>query len=462
MLINVMEDFIRAEIARFLASKERALMLTGERYYKNDHDIIDRKRQYVDEEGKAHPEPNLANNRVPHAFLRALVDQKTGYLLGKPFSFQAESDAYGKALAELMDEDFRRMLKDVGEEAVIKGLAWVQPHYDEEGALRFVRIPSEQVHPLWADNAHTKLDAVIRVYDVDAYDGAELKTITKVEYWDASGVKHYELSAQGLIPDVSQGDGGEAYHMADTKGRPMNWERLPFVCFKYNKYEIPLIKYVKGLIDDYDARTSDDANNLEDLPNSVLVIQNYDGANLGEFRRNLALYRAVKVSGDGGVSALTVPVEMEAVARHLERTRRDIYAFGRGVDPLSDNTGNASGVALKFLYAHLDVDCNIMESEFSASLKALLWFYTTHLANTGGGDFAREKVEFAFNRDIIISETDAIQGVKDSVGILSEETVLSMHPAVSDVQEELRRKKKEAEEQSEDVAYPPLFTPPEA
>ena len=221
---------------------------------------------------------------------------------------------------------------------------------------------------------------------------------------------------------------------------------MPFVCFKYNDEEIPLVRIVKSLVDDYDAKTSDHANNLEDLPNSIYVLKNYDGQDLGEFRRNMSTYRAVKVMGDqgGGVDTLSIDIDTEATEKHLDRLRKDIYEFGRGVDTQSERFGgDKSGIALKFLYADLDMDANIMETEFQASLEQLLWFVNVHLANTGAGDFSGEKVEFIFNRDILINENDAITNIRNSVGILSEETLVAQHPWVTDVREELERIRQE-------------------
>ncbi|MCR8983402.1 phage portal protein, partial [Brevibacillus laterosporus] len=204
------------------------------------------------------------------------------------------------------------------------------------------------------------------------------------------------------------------------------WERVPFICFKYNDEEIPLIKFIQSLIYDYDYRKSDNANNLEDVPNSIYVLRDYDGTNLGEFRHNLAAYRAVKVTGEGGVETISLPIDTEAFKTHMEMNRKDIYEFGRGVDTQASNFGNdPSGIALKFLYADLDMDANMIETEFQASMEHLRWFIDQHISNTGGGDFSNETVEFIFNRDILINETDAITNAKDSVGIISDETIVA-------------------------------------
>jgi len=448
-----LDQIIRNEVDLWLRSTERRWMLTGQRYYVGEHDILQRKRMAIGEDGQLIEVTNLANNKLVHAFVRKLVDQKVGYLLGKPLSIQTKNRQYLDLLNEIFDKSFLRLLKNLGKEAVNKGKAWLHVYYDEEGRLSFKKIPSEEIIPLWRDADHTKLDAVIRVYEVEVYEGTNRKIVTKVEFWDTSGVRRYVLGSDGLIPDVEAGEVGSHFTVVQGEQEQwMNWQRVPFVCFKYNDEELPLIQVIKSLVDDYDAKTSDHANNLEDLPNSIYVLKNYDGQDLGEFRRNMSTYRAVKVTDQGGVDTLDLDLNTEAAEKHLDRLRKDIYEFGRGVDTQSERFGgDKSGIALRFLYADLDMDANIMETEFQASLEQLLWFVNAHLANTGAGDFSNETVEFVFNRDILINESDAITNIRNSVGILSDETLVAQHPWVTDVQEELGRIQKQREEN--DGAY---------
>ncbi len=444
--VMTLEDIIKLEISEWLTSEERNWMLIGERYYRGDSDILQRRRVAIGEGGAQVEAVNLANNKLMNNFTRKLVDQKVGYLLGLPLTVRTNNETYQKLLDEIFDKNFLRILKNVGKEAIIKGKAWLYVYYNEEGKLSFKKIPTEEVIPLWKDTAHTELDAVIRIYDIEGYEGMQKRIYTKVEFWDRTGVKRYVMDSGGnLIPDVEAG--GLTSHfvaIVDEQEVPMNWERVPFICFKYNDEELPLIKFIKSLIDDYDKHMSDNSNNLEDLPNSIYVVRNYDGTDLGEFRRNLSIYRAVKVTDEGGVDTLSLDFDIEASKTHLEILRKNIYEFGRGVDTQSERFGgDKSGIALKFLYADLDMDANIIETEFQAALEQLLWFVNQHIANTTGQDFSNEKVEFIFNRDILINETDTINNIKNSVGILSEETILANHPWVTDVQAELERIRKE-------------------
>lgn len=452
---------IYQEVKDWLSSQERAWMIVGERYYGADPDILQRKRWGIGENGEIIEIKNVANNKLVNNFAKKLVDQKVGYLLAKLMTVQAENKQYEEILTEgYFNQNFQRMIQNLGKEAINKGRAWLHVYYDEQGRFRMKRIPSQEIIPLWRDADHTELDAVVRVMWYVTYEGQQKKEVAKIEYWDSSGIHRYVYEDDVLLPDVEFGTFDSHFVIVNPEGEEMhfNWTRPPFICWKYSQEEQPLLKQIKTLVDDYDKKKSDNSNAMEETPSdSIMILKNYDGTDLGEFRRNLAAYRAVKVSEDGGVDTLTTEVKTEAFKTHQDMNRKDIYEFGRGVDTQSEKFGgDQSGVALKFLYADLDMDCNMMETEFQWALGQLLWFINVHLANSGAGDFFNEKVTFIFNRDIPINETEAVKNAKDSVGIISDETIIANHPWTTNLQDELDRIQKQKEEMSQ---YPGMDDP---
>lgn len=450
MTAATLPQIIQIEIGDWKKSEKREWMLIGERYYRNKTDILERQRTAIGASGVQEPVVNLANNKLPHGFTRKLVDQKVGYLLGKPISIQTKNEGYHKLLTNIFNDDMSRRIQSIGEESINKGIAWLHPYYDVTGMLCFKKMNSEEMIPIWKDEEHTELLAMIRVYDVTVFEGLKRTTVTKVEWWDTNGVRRYVVQ-NGLIPDVEAGDEGSHFTLvANGKETPMNWERVPFIAWKYNSREQPLVEIIKNLVDDYDEKKSDNSNNLEDLPNSIYVVKNYDGSNASEFRKNISIYRTVFVSGEGGMDSVGIEIDTEAYKTHLEQDRKDIYEFGRGVDTQKADFGSApSGKALRFLYSDLDLDANKIETEFQASLEQLLWFLNTHLYNTTRVDYSNETVEFVFNRDMPIDETEIIDNINKSVGILSEETLVAQHPWTKDVNEEQRRREKEAKQAEE-------------
>lgn len=455
------EDILKIYLDEWLQSRQRGMMLKGQAYYSNDNDINSRKRMAIGSDGQLVEDKKLTNSRLAHAFTKKLVDQKTQYLFGLPMSLQCKNEQYAVILNDYFGKPMLKKLKNIGKEAINKGIAWMQAYISAEGDLCFKKIPAEQVIPIWVDDDHEELSAVIRVYNVEEYEGRTKKEVTKAEYWSREGVTYYTLYSGRLLPDVERESGAHFRMQQGEKVQGMNFTQVPFIYFRYNEEEQPLLKFIKPLIDDYDLLSSDDSNNILDSPNATLILKGYGGENLGEFRQNLAVFKAIKIDGDketqGGVEPLNVPINTAEVQIHLQQTRKDLYETGRGVDTQSEKLGTASGVALKFVYADLDLDCNGLETECQSSFKRMRFFIDTYLQITGQGDYTGEDVTFIMNRDGIINETDAITNCKNSMGIISEQTIVANHPFVTDVDQELAQLKAERAEEkpADDYGEPP-------
>jgi SPP1 family phage portal protein len=449
--------FIALELTKFYSSPPYRDMITGEKYYRNEHDILTRRRLVIGEKGELQEVKNLPNNRIVDNQYGKLVDQKVNYLLAKPLTFETEDEAYGKLLQTIFNKQFMRTLRNLGEDALNGGIAWLHPYYTEQGELAFKRFPSYEILPFWADADHTILDCAVRTYQIEAYEGTTEVTITKVEIYDNHGIHRYELKGGTLIPDIE--NPSTTYMVvedAESNAKGYNWERIPLIAFKFNNKEIPLIKRVKPLQDGLNDLLSDFKNNMqEDARNTILVIKNYDGTDLGEFRKNLATYGAVKVRYDGetkgGIDTLEITVNAENYKVILELLKKALIENGRGFDAKDERMGNSPNqMNIQSMYSDIDLDANGMETEFQAAFEELLWFVNTHLANTGQGDFAGQTVNVIFNRDILINETESIDNCSKSVGVISNETIISQHPWTTDVKMELQRIADEkAQEQAE-------------
>lgn len=455
------ERFIELEIQRFKASRRRKEMIDGERYYEGNHDILRRKRTVIGEGGKLENVDNLPNNRIVDNQYGKMVDQKKNYLLGQPIAFNTENDLYTKLLKKIFNKRFQRLIKNVGEDSLNGGIGWIIPYYNEHGEFTFKRFKPYEIIPGWADADHTILEYAIRIYEVIAYEGETEKIIEKVEVYDENGIYRFELRDGRLVPDeipfsnyftTITEDGDQVIEQG------WNWAKIPLIPWKYNSKEIPLIRKIKSLQDGLNLILSNFQNNMEeDARNTILILVNYDGENLGEFRKNLTTYGAVKVKtvdGAGGdVKTLQVEVNAENYKAILEIFKKAIIENAKGYDAKDDRlAGQPNQMNIQSMYSDIELDANEMETEFQASFEELLWFVDVHLFNAGFGDFENEEVEVIFNRDIMISESEVISNIKDSVGILSDETLISQHPWVDDPQLELERKAAEKEKELDEYS----------
>ena len=256
-------QIVSEEIREFKASDQYKVMVEAEQYYRNRSAV---QKKTVDV-------ANRSNARIERPILKKLVDQKANYLLAKPWTVDTESETYGAALNEVFDQTFRRKIKSLGKGAVKSGIAWIQPYFDDDGRLAFMRVPSTEVVPLWRDSERTKLDAFIRFYDQIIYIGTRKHTITHAEFWWTGGVKYFKTDAFAgtgagdFAVDKDHGteesDWTEPHFVVDEK--PYNWEEVPIAWLKYNEEELPLCYFIKDLIDDINWQNSVTADVLRDV-----------------------------------------------------------------------------------------------------------------------------------------------------------------------------------------------------
>lgn len=131
----------------------------------------------------------------------------------------------------------------------------------------------------------------------------------RAEYWSGDGLRRF-LCADGsgrFRPD------GEPEPHFTLGGRGYNWSRVPLVWLRYNEEELPLCRYVRDLIDDYNWQTSVTADALRDVAKFVYILKNYGGADLDEFVRDLRQCLAVKVEGDGRRGQAQTDLDVSAV-----------------------------------------------------------------------------------------------------------------------------------------------------
>ncbi|MGN1318999.1 MAG: phage portal protein, partial [Lachnospirales bacterium] len=442
----------------FIISPKRRQMINGYKYYVGEHDIIYRKITAIGEGGELTEVTNLPNERIVNNQYGKLVDQKVNYLLGKQIVANTEGRVFSDILnKEILNSDFDRLLLRVGEDTLNCGIGWLFVGYDENGNISFKRLNPWEVIPGWRDAEHTELDYAIRIYDILKYEGKNTeKYVKKVEVYESKGISKFILDGGNLIPDGI--DWQVPYFYKNNIG--LAWNKIPLVVFKANSNEVPLLNRVKGLQDALNIMISTFANGMQESPrNCILVLKNYDGENLGEFRRNLATFGAVKVrtadGSQGGVDTLNIEVNSDNYKTIIDLLKKSIIENAMGYDAKDDRLGgNANQMNIQSMYSDIDLDANKMESEFQASLQKLMWFIKMYLSQTSRGNYDKEAVEFIFNRDILINESEVIDNCAKSRGILSDETIVAQHPWVNDIEDELKKIENQKQKDINDYSFP--------
>lgn len=469
------DKLVQKVYSEFENSDERKLMLEGIKYYDNESKI-DKKKRYDHCGTDSKENTKLSNAKVHKNFMRKMTRQKVNTLLGKPYSIDTDDETYKQILEdEYFDKYMYRKVFNTCKEAIKEGINWLNAYYDENGKLQFRRVPGNQVKAFWIDREHTKIAQLIHYYDIEVFKGEEKKTTTYADYYSQNGVIHYIKGDNGferdserpkeegnftlMIPQTEdikndKGEVIETIYKLDEDGniifepQQMVWDRIPWIPLKYNEEEKSLLKYIRSYQDTYESLISTMVDIVQDIPNAIKYFKGYGGANLEELTANIAQYRAILIDGDGDVGTLDTEFNGTTFGDLLDRIRKDAYEDGAGVDMQNDNTGDKSGVGLKFLYSDLDLDLEELEHEMDVFFEWLLWFIDFDINMKHHQDYSEEEVTFQFNKTTIIDESELIDMINKSRDMIPDSLLLTRHPFVEDVSEvEEEMAKQEAEEQ---------------
>ncbi|MDB1102831.1 phage portal protein [Lentilactobacillus parabuchneri] len=444
MEIKQMQELLKATDKRrnkFNHQFQRSL-----RYYKNENDITNRNNgeSKLNEHGKDDI-LRSADNRVSHNFHELLVDQEAGYLTTVPPDIDVEDDNLNTKITDALGDEFKLRLNQLVVDAANAGVGWLHYWIDGDNQFRYGIVPPNQVTPIYSSDLNRKLIAVRRTYkQLNPDDG---KYFNIHEYWtdkDCTVFKSELPNYSDLklcenwfsIYDVSSGDEtGTSSILKHGLGK------IPFIPFSKNKYELPDLKKYKGLIDVYDNVYNGFVNDVDDIQQVILILTNYGGESLKEFKETLKEAHAIKVDNVGGtdksgVDKLTIDIPVEARNTLLQSTKSDIFTYGEGIDPADfKNDSNASGTAIKMLYSTLELKAGTTESYFTDSLNTLIraimnWLHI--------GDADSRPINQTWHRNQVQNDLEKAQTVSQVAQYSSDEAVAKANPIVDDWQQELK------------------------
>lgn len=479
-------EIIKREVDNWLKSDIRIEMEIGLKYYRGDHDILHRGKigftrnagsksecdvydvdRTNSEHGGAAGVDNLPDNRLINNRYAELVDQKTNYLLGKPPIYAAENDEYAKAIRGVLNFGFNRTLRNIGMDALNCHIGWLYVYTDETfGSLKFRRISPLEIIPYWTDDEETELKAAIRVYSVEISNenGTGTKTERRVEVYLPDKVNCYiydknmqEVSREVFYLESDEDDGTIAGY---------GWGKIPLIGFRYNSSKIPLIRRVKGLQDALNEIMSFFMNNMqEDARSTIFILKNYGGTDGAEFKKQLMNCGVINVIdvGDGsggGVEVLQVDVNADNYDLLISTLKKAITENGRGYDSKDANSGATSPneMNLKSMYVDIDLDANMMETEFQASFEDLFYFVNVFFKETNKPNFENERIEVIFNRDTIVDESSIVSMITSLTGIVSRRTQVEQLPFVTNADDEMERiEEEEQKRRDENELYQSFF-----
>ena len=472
---------IKELITQFNMSDIKKKMLEGERYFRNQNDILkkDLKTYTVFDQKTGNKKKIVNENKsdelLPHGFYPKQVNQKKAYVCGKPITITYnifvegdKNEATKKAEKKItnmvwnvLGTNFEKLIKNRLKEASNKGRAWLHPDY-MEGKLVLKRIPSEECIPIYDNETQTYLTGFIHFYTIQDLTGDKPEDRIYVEYWDKQEVRYYIETKVGdttiFLEDVTRPRPKchwyrEIYDNALNNLKEVekhSWGRVPFIEIENNEEKTTDLEPIKPLIDAYDLINSGFVNTIEDLKEIIWLINGYGAEDLLALIENLKVNGVARTNDTAGkIDAKLLPIPYEARQALLKGLKELIYEFGRAVDTSNkDLIGEApSGVSLEFLYTDLDMKADDSIGGLTSAMYEILWYVLQDLKMQGKMPQEINEFDFKieFNKTRIFNETEKVNTLSNDT-VISTRTKLEKHPYVDDVDIEMQRLKEEKEE----------------
>ena len=417
-------------------STEKARLNKLLRYYKNENDKITN-REYKNK--------NKPQNRLSHPYCQYITNTAVGYFLGKPVTYQTEDNKLLESLTDIFRyNDEADNNTTLAKMASIYGYAYEIMYIDKYAKPRFKAIDPAELIVCYDNTLEENIVLAIRYYDEEV---GEDEVITRLEIY-TKPIQNEQGQVVGngkLIKGILKDDAVTLQEELDCY-----FDDIPVNVYINNDELYGDFERVLNLIDAYDQTQSDTANDFELFTNCMLVV---NGELIDdEQAQNLSDINVIQfLNSDSDAKYLIKNIQDTALENYKNRLNEDIHRFSFVPNMADENfSNNASGVAMKFKLMGLENLISVKEAKFKKGLMKRIELLCAYTKMKNNSDYSYLAIEPIFTRNTPANELEISQMMQNLTGILSEETVIGLHPKVNDVQAEIERKENEASKMYED------------
>ena len=219
---------------------------------------------------------------------------------------------------------------------------------------------------------------------------------------------------------------------------------VPLIGFANNDEMLGDAEKVITLIDGYDRGMSDVDSELEQMRLAYLKFINctISGEEIEKARQT----GAFNIPGEGAdVAFIEKHLDDAIIEHHLDRIERNIYRFS-ATPNMNDVefSGNVTGVAMKYKFRSFEDKCKVAELKYKKASNQQFKILCS-IWKERGADIDYLDIDLQFTRNYPQNLVEEMQMLRDSKGIVSEETRFSLVSFIENPEDEI--KKLEAEEQ---------------
>lgn len=377
------------------------------------------------------------NNKISNDYRGEIIEGITGYMFGRPVSYQIDADKYGETLgADLndrldrweMQNDLPDLDNETGKISAVCGYGARLMYVDKAGEERATNIyPWESI---FVENGSTgETDYGLRHYPVTVKEGNREVTRIKAEWYDSKYVTYYIKNKNG---DFIL-DGNELINPQEHL-----YDYVPMIKFANNDEELGDFEKVEPLVDAYDRLVSDAQNELEEFRQAYMK---FIGAEIDEETIKKARQSGGFSMPEGSdVGFITKQVNDVFLENQKQTLNDNIYKFSQTVDMADEKFSGASqsGESRKWKLLALENKAINKERKFTRALREQFKILFSAWEKKGIKiDYL--DLDYTFTRNTPIDMQYYASIIKDLKGLVSDETLYSNIPFIEDPYKEIQR-----------------------
>ena len=388
---------------------------------------------------------NRPDNRLVHNYPGYISTVNIGYFMGKPVKYSGEvgADQFMEELQDVFDyNDEQDENMTLAREASIKGVAYEILYVDDQAKVRFAATGSENIILVRDNTIESNILFAIRYWLVDN----DKDDTYRLDLYDQVNRTQYEFKTGSTTITIVEGPTAHFF------------EDVPIVEYPNNEERMGDFERVLSLIYEYDKSQSNTANDFDDFTDAYLVLRNMSGTEEAEILA-MKKHKVLLLGAEDGAEWLTKTMQSEAGESFKDRLAQDIHKFSMTPN-LTDESfaGNISGVALEFKLWGLEQMAAQKERKFKKGLQRRIELLCQHFS-IRSRKYDWRDISITFTRNMPMNLPDLVKMVVDLRGILSNETLLSQLPFLSDAKEEILKLEKESVDKV-DLSDTPVVTLP--
>ena len=399
-------DLLQKIINKFIMNVQPQLQ-KWKNYYDGKHVILN--KSYADKSKEC--------NHIVTNYCKMVTDTYSGYICGKPVSYNSNQDIeevqdcinYNDSAAEDMAWCKNALIYGVGYE-----LQWL----DKYAQIRYSQVNPLNAFAIYDNTLDCELLYFVRWYEANTIDDSDL---FYVEVYSADKITTYKTHGLGgALEFVKE----ESHYFGD----------VPISVFNLNDTEENIFNCIISLNDAYNELQSSEIDDFNAWVDAYLTFTGVDAEtddiNAMKENRVLVLPEGAKASW------LTKNANDTQIVNILENIKKNIFKVTACPDMADETFLAQSGTALAYKLVGFENVASGIVANFTKAIQRRIELICNVL-NLKSSEAVWRDISINFVRNLPVNLTETIQLVNSLKGTVSDKTLLSQIPFISDVNAEL-------------------------